>query len=139
MYWVCNNGNPQIICAGGGTTGPTNFAYCAPPTTALSAAVNLTGSSAIGQDMTDLIVDPVTNSLYTIYASPIDPFTGNKLYKTNPPYSAASTAWSTATGYPTVINELANRPYLATGYNDNSSNILALVFISRNIRFNFPV
>ncbi|MBS1534718.1 MAG: T9SS type A sorting domain-containing protein [Bacteroidetes bacterium] len=125
MYWVCNSGSPQIICAGGGTTGPTNFAYCAPPATALSAAVNLTGSSAIGQDMTDLIVDPVTNSLYTIYASPLDPSTGNKLYKTNPPYSAASTAWSTATGYPTVINELANRPYLATGYNDNSSNILA--------------
>lgn len=125
MYWVCNSGNPQIICAGGGTTGPTNFAYCSPPATALSAAVNLTGSSVAGQDMTDLIVDPVTNSLYTIYASPLDPSTGNKLYKTNAPYSFASTAWSTATGFPSVINELANRPYLATGYNDNSSNILA--------------
>lgn len=124
MYWVCNSGTPQIICAGGGTTGPTNFAYCSPPATTLSAAVNLTGSSMVGQDMTDLIVDPVTNSLYTIYASPLDPSTGNKLYKTNPPYSFASTAWSTATGYPSVINELANRPYLATGYNDNSSNIL---------------
>ena len=125
MYWVCNNGTPQIICAGGGTTGPTNFAYCSPPSTTLSAAVNLTGSSAVGQDMTDLIVDPVTNSLYTIYASPLDPSTGNKIYKTNAPYSFASTAWSTPTGFPGIINELANRPYLATGYNDNSSNILA--------------
>jgi hypothetical protein len=125
MYWVCNNGTPQIICAGGGTTGPTNFAYCSPPSTTLSAAVNLTGSPAIGQDMTDLIVDPVTNSLYTIYASPLDPSTGNKIYKTNAPYSFASTAWSTPTGFPGIINELANRPYLATGYNDNSSNILA--------------
>lgn len=123
MYWVCNNGAPQIICAGGGTTGPTNFAYCSPPSTTLSAAVNLTGSPVVGQDMTDLIVDPVTNSLYTIYASPLAPSTGNKLYKTNSPYSFASTAWSTATGY-SVINELANRPYLASGYNDNSSNIL---------------
>jgi len=124
MYWVCNNGVPEIICAGGGTTGPTNFAYCSPPSTTLSAAVNLTGSPAIGQDMTDLIIDPVTSSLYTIYASPLDPSTGNKIYKTNPPYSFAATAWSTATGF-SVINELANRPYLATGYNDNSSNILA--------------
>lgn len=125
MYWVCNNGSPQIICAGGGTTGPTNFAYCSPPSTTLSAAVNLTGSPVVGQDMTDLIVDPVTGSLYTIYASPLDPTTGNKLFKTNPPYSAASTAWSTSTGYAGVINELANRPYLGAGYNDNSSNILA--------------
>lgn len=124
MYWVCNNGAPQIICAGGGTTGPTNFAYCSPPSTTLSAAVNLTGSPAIGQDMTDLIVDPVTNSLYTIYASPLDPTTGNKIFKTNAPYNFLSTAWSTATGFPGTINELANRPYLATGYNDNSSNIL---------------
>lgn len=125
MYWVCNNGTPQIICAGGGTSGPTNFAYCSPPSTALSAAVNLTGSPVIGQDMTDLIVDPVTGSLYTIYASPLDPTTGNKLFKTNPPYSSATTAWSRATGYTGVINELANRPYLGAGYNENSSNILA--------------
>ena len=124
MYWVCNNGSPQIICAGGGTSGPTNFAYCTPPSTTLSAAVNLTGSPAIGQDMTDLIVDPVTNSLYTIYASPLDPTTANKVFKHNTPYNFASTAWSTATGYTGIINELANRPYLATGYNDNSSNIL---------------
>jgi len=125
MYWVCNNGAPQIICAGGGTTGPTNFAYCSPPATALSAAVNLTGSPVVGQDMTDLIVDPVTSSLYTIYASPLDPTTGNKLFKTNAPYSSAATAWSTSTGFPGVINELANRPYLGAGYNENSSNILA--------------
>lgn len=126
MYWVCNNGTPQIICAGGGTTGPTNFAYCTPPSTVLSAAVNLTGSPVVGQDMTDLVIDPVTNSLYTIYASPLDPNTSNKIYKHNQPYSAATTVWSTFTGYPTVINELRNRPYLAPTYNDNSSNILAL-------------
>lgn len=124
MYWVCNNGSPQIICAGGGTTGPTNFAYCSPPSTTLSAAVNLTGSSAAGQDMTDLIIDPVTNSLYTIYASPLDASTANKIFKHNQPYSAASSAWSTFTGYPNAILELKNRPYLAVGYNDNSSNIL---------------
>lgn len=124
MYWVCNNGTPQIICAGGGTTGPTNFAYCTPPSTALSSAVNLTGSPVVGQDMTDLIIDPVTNSLYTIYASPLDANTANKIFKHNQPYSAASSAWSTFTGYPNTIMEIRNRPYLATGYNDNSSNIL---------------
>jgi SprB repeat len=125
MYWVCNNGTPQIICAGGGTTGPTNFAYCSPPSTTLSAAVNLTGSSVAGQDMTDLVIDPVTNSLYTIYASPLDPSTGNKIFKHNQPYSFATTAWSTVTGFPNVIIELRNRPYLNTGVSDNSSNILA--------------
>lgn len=124
MYWVCNNGTPQIICAGGGTTGPTNFAYCSPPSTTLSSAVNLTGSPVAGQDMTDLIIDPVTNSLYTIYASPLDASTANKIFKHNQPYSAATSAWSTFTGYPNAIMEIRNRPYLATGYNDNSSNIL---------------
>jgi hypothetical protein len=124
MYWVCNNGNPQIICAGGGTTGPTNFAYCSPPSTTLSAAVNLTGSPVAGQDMTDLVIDPVTNSLYTIYASPLDFNTANKIYKHNPPYSAATTVWSTFTGYTNTIQELRNRPYLGTPYSDNSSNIL---------------
>lgn len=119
-----NNGTPQIICAGGGTTGPTNFAYCSPPSTTLSSAVNLTGSPVAGQDMTDLIIDPVTNSLYTIYASPLDANTANKIFKHNQPYSAASSAWSTFTGYPNTIMEIRNRPYLATGYNDNSSNIL---------------
>lgn len=124
MYWVCNNGTPQIICAGGGTTGPTNFAYCSPPSTTLSTAVNLTGSPVAGQDMTDLIIDPVTNSLYTIYASPLDNNTANKIFKHNQPYSAATSAWSTFTGYPNAIAELRNRPYLAVGYNDNSSNML---------------
>jgi large repetitive protein len=125
MYWLCNNGTPQIICAGGGTTGPTNFAVCSPPSPTLVSPTNLTGSSVAGQDMTDLVIDPVTNSLYTIYASPLDANTANKIFKNNPPYSAASIAWSTFTGYPSVINELRNRPYLAVGYNDNGSNILA--------------
>lgn len=123
MYWVCNNGNPQIICAGGGTTGNTNFAICNPPSTTLLAASNLTGSSVAGQDMTDLVIDPVTNSLYSIYASPLDFNTANKIYKHNQPYSFATTAWSTATGL-NIIQELKNRPYLSVGYNDNSSNIL---------------
>lgn len=125
LYWSCNNGNPQIICAGGGTTGNTNFAICSPPSTTLLAAANLTGSPVAGQDMTDLLIDPVTNSLYTIYASPLDPNTANKIYKHAQPYSFVSTTWSTFTGYPTVINELRNRPYLGAFYNDNSSNILA--------------
>ncbi|MFZ1529423.1 MAG: SprB repeat-containing protein [Ferruginibacter sp.] len=124
MYWFCNNGTPQIICAGGGTTGNTNFAICSPPSTTLLASANLTGSPVAGQDMTDLVIDPVTNSLYTIYASPLDFNTANKIFKNNPPYSAATRAWSTFTGYSNVIEELRNRPYINAGYNDNSSNIL---------------
>lgn len=125
MYWFCNNGNPQIICAGGGTTGNTNFAICAPPSTTLLSSANLTGSAVAGQDMTDLVIDPVTNSLYTIYASPLDFNTANKIFKNTPPYSAATRVWSTFTGYSNVIQELRNRPYLNAAYNDNGSNILA--------------
>ncbi len=125
MYWFCNNGTPQIICAGGGTTGPTNFAICAPPSPNLISSTNLTGSLVAGQDMTDLVIDPVTNSLYTIYASPLDATTANTIFKNNTPYSAASIAWRRPTGFPNTILELSNRPYLAPGFNDNGSNILA--------------
>jgi|GEM_PF-561857 len=125
MYWFCNNGSPQIICAGGGTTGNNNIAICAPPSTALLASANLTGATAAYQDMSDLVIDPVTNSLYSIYASGLDKTIENRIFKHNPPYSAASTVWSTLSGY-TVLGEILNRPYLGGSYADNSSNILAV-------------
>jgi hypothetical protein len=127
MYWYCNNGSPQILCAGGGLTGNTNIAICSPPSTTLTAAANLTGSAAIAQDMSDLVIDPLTNSLYTTYASGVDPNVGNRIFKNNPPYSAATIAWSAFSGF-SVLNEIRNRPYLASlnGYAENSSNILAV-------------
>jgi hypothetical protein len=125
MYWYCNNGSPQILCAGGGLTGNTNIAICSPPSTILAATANLTGSTAIAQDMSDLVIDPVTNSLYTIYASGIDANVRNRIYKNNPPYSAATIAWSAFSGY-AVLGEILNRPYLGGSYAENSSNILAI-------------
>jgi large repetitive protein len=125
MYWFCNSGTPQIICAGGGTNSNNNIAICAPPATNLLGATNLTSSPASYQDMSDLVIDPVTNSLYTIFASGIDKTVENKIFKNNQPYSAASTAWSTQSGY-VVLGEIRNRPFINVGYNDNSSNILAV-------------
>jgi hypothetical protein len=125
MYWYCNNGSPQILCAGGGLTGNTNIAICSPPSTVLTATANLTGSAVIGQDMSDLVIDPVTNSLYTIYASSLDVNVKDHIYKNNPPYSAATISWSAFSGF-TVLGEILNRPYLGGSYADNSSNILAI-------------
>ena len=125
MYWYCNNGNPQIICAGGGTTANNNIAICAPPSTALVSSANLTGAAAAYQDMSDLVIDPVTNSLYSIYASGLDKTIENKIFKHNAPYSAATSVWSTQSGY-VVLGEILNRPYLGGSYADNSSNILAV-------------
>jgi uncharacterized protein (DUF2141 family) len=124
MYWYCNNGSPQIICAGGGTTANNNFAFLSPPATNLTSA-NLTGAPLAYQDMSDLVIDPVTNSLYSIYASGLDKTIENKIFKHNPPYSAATTAWSTQSGY-VILGEILNRPYLGGSYADNSSNILAV-------------
>jgi hypothetical protein len=125
MYWYCNNGNPQIICAGGGTTANNNFAVCAPPATNLVSSANLTGAAAAYQDMSDLVIDPVTNSMYSIYASGLDKTVENKIFKNNQPYSAATIAWSTPSGY-TVLGEILNRPYLGGSYAENSTNSLAI-------------
>jgi gliding motility-associated-like protein len=125
MYWYCNNGNPQIICAGGGTTTNNNIAICSPPSTTLAGATNLTGAASAYQDMSDLVIDPVTNSLYTIYASGLDKTIENRIFKHNAPYTTATTAWSTPSGY-VVLGEILNRPYLGGSYADNSSNILAV-------------
>ena len=125
MYWFCNNGSPQIICAGGGTTGNNNIAICAPPSVNLLSSANLTGATAAYQDMADLVVDPLTGSLYSIFASGIDKTVENKIFKNTAPYNAANLSWSTASGN-LVLGELKNRPYLNIGYNDNAANILAL-------------
>jgi SprB repeat len=125
MYWYCNSGNPQIICAGGGLTSNTNIAICAPPSTTLVASANLTGAPEIAQDMSDLVIDPLTNSLYTIYVSPLNATIHNKIFKNNAPYSFATNVWSAFSGYP-VLGEILNRPYLGGSYADNSSNILAI-------------
>ncbi|HRI22135.1 MAG TPA: SprB repeat-containing protein, partial [Panacibacter sp.] len=130
MFWNCNNGSPQILIAGGGTNANTNFGICSPPSTTISS-LNITGIPYTGidgwaQDISDLVIDPVTNDMYTIYGSLYGtPSLSNKIYKNKPPYSSASIAWNTYSGFVSV-QEIANRPYLLTSEIDNSSNVLAV-------------
>ena len=125
MIWNCNNGLPQIIVAGGGTNSNINLGLLAPPSVIPSAA-NITGIPGIAfQDMADMVIDPLTNSMYTLYASGSVPTLNNSIYKHDQPYSAATKAWNTASGY-SVLQEAFNRPYMVAGLNDNSANILAI-------------
>lgn len=124
--WSCNNGNPQILIAGGGINSNINVAICSPPTTTL-ASINLTGVPTAAQDIADIVIDPLTNDMYTIYASQVlSPIVNNRIYKNPPPYNAATQSWFTPTGFSSLI-EIQNRPYLTTGgTNDNSINSLAV-------------
>jgi gliding motility-associated-like protein len=131
LYWSCNNGNPQILVAGGGITSNINFATLTPPSTNLSS-LNITGLPEISQDIADLVSDPTTNDLYTIFASTFSDCTpnsivNNKIYKNVYPYSAASNIWIAPSGYNTMC-EAKNRPYLVPTLDDhdNSVNFLAL-------------
>ncbi|MBL0051918.1 MAG: hypothetical protein IPP29_10635 [Bacteroidetes bacterium] len=130
MYWNCNNGNPQLLIAGGGTNSNNNFALCSPPSTFISplnvTGIAYAGSTGWAQDIADVIIDPSTNSLYTIYGSLYGtPTLANKIYKNNSPYSGASVAWSIPSGF-TTIQEIANRPYLVGPEIDNSCNVFAI-------------
>ncbi|NNV58023.1 beta strand repeat-containing protein, partial [Limnovirga soli] len=130
MYWSCNNGSPQILIAGGGTNSNTNFGICTPPSTTISA-LNITGIPYTGvdgwaQDISDIVIDPVTNDMYTIYGSLYGtPALSNKIFKNTAPYSAGSIGWSLYSGF-VAIQEIANRPFLAGSNIDNSSNVLAV-------------
>ena len=129
MLWNCNSGVAQLMIAGGGTNSNINFGLIAPPSATISS-VNVTGipygTNGWAQDISDAIIDPSNNSLYTIYGSLIGtPSLSNKIYKNNAPYSAASVAWTVPSGY-TTIQEIANRPYLMGPNIDNSSNVFAI-------------
>ena len=125
MIWSCNSGTPQIVVAGGGVNSNINLGIIAPPSTAVTAT-NITGISPTAfQDMADMVIDPVTNSMYTIYASGSVPSLNNSIYKNNQPYSSASIAWNVASGYP-VLQEANNRLYMGGGLQDNSVNLLAV-------------
>lgn len=129
MLWTCTSGAAQLMIAGGGTNSNINFGVLTPPATAVSA-VNVTGipygTNGWAQDISDAIIDPANNSLYTIYGSLYGtPSLSNKIYKNNAPYSAASMVWNVPSGY-TSIMEIANRPYLLGPNIDNSSNVFAI-------------
>ena len=129
MIWNCDGGTPKILIAGGGSANEhINLAICTPPSTALTQ-INITGQPAGHQDVADLVLDPRTNDLYTLFAQGFTtPITeNNRLYKHQSPYTPAVIKWHRLTGFP-VLNERANRPYLAdgSGFNDNSINGLAV-------------
>lgn len=130
MLWSCNNGSPQILVAGGGTNSNINLGICTPPSTTIASA-NLTGIAAVGgtgwaQDISDIIIDPSNNDMYTIFGSLIGtPSLSNKIYKNFAPYSGASIGWTISSGF-ISIQEIANRPYLLGPNIDNSSNVLAI-------------
>ena len=128
MIWNCNNGSPQILIAGGGTNSNINMGICTPPSVTLSAT-NITGVPGVAyQDMADMVIDPVTNSMYTTYAAGLTPSLNNAILKHDQPYSAATIAWQVQSGFP-VLQEASNRPYLAQNcctLQDNSVNMLAV-------------
>ncbi|MBL0355682.1 MAG: hypothetical protein IPP72_01800 [Chitinophagaceae bacterium] len=126
MIWNCNSGLPQIIVAGGGTNSNINLGLLSPPSVVPTAA-NISGIASIAfQDMADMVIDPLTNSMYTIYASGSVATLNNSIYKHDQPYSAATKVWNVPTGYG-VLQEAANRPYLGgIGLNENSANMLAV-------------
>jgi guanyl-specific ribonuclease Sa len=129
MYWNCNNNNPQILVVGGGTSSNLNLGVLTPPATTI-AGINITNvPSTCCQDMVDMVFDPATNDIYSLFASLFGtPSINNKLFKNTVPYSGATIAWTVPSGY-SVVQEAGNRPYLANvvvGFNDNSANVLAL-------------
>lgn len=126
ILWSCNSGNPQILIAGGGINSNINLAVCSPPATTL-ASTNLTGIPTAAQDIADIVIDPLTNDMYTIYASQVlSPIVNNRIYKNAPPYNASTLAWFAPSGFTSLI-EIQNRPYLSSGgTNDNSINSLAV-------------
>jgi hypothetical protein len=121
MYWNCNLGSAQLLIAGGGTNSNINMGICSPPSTVISSnnvtGIPYSGGTGWAQDMVDIIIDPLTNDMYTIYGSLIGTTSlTNKIYKNTAPYSGASVAWSTPSGYSTV-QEIANRPYFSRSAN----------------------
>ena len=128
MYWNCNNGSPRILVVGGGTSSNLNLGILTPPSTTITP-LNLTGIGTVCQDMVDMVLDPTTNDIYTLFASLfVTPAINNKIYKNTAPYSAATISWNVPSGF-TVVQEAGNRPYMSANfatYDDNSANMLSL-------------
>jgi gliding motility-associated-like protein len=128
MIWNCDGGNPKIMAAGGGAVDNINLGLCTPPNPSLSS-LNLTGQPGGHQDLSDMVIDPKTNEMYTIFSQGfVSNITeNNRIYKHKPPYTSGNSLWNRLSGF-TVLNERQNRPYLADspGFNDNSINSLAV-------------
>ena len=130
MVWNCNNGNQEMLVAGGGGSSNIHFGRISPPSNQI-ISVNLTGLTTNYQDITDVIIDPINNEMFNIYSGVLfgpSPFLFNRIYKNASPYSSSSILWNTPSGF-TTMDELKNRPYLVSntdGLTDNSANIFSL-------------
>jgi gliding motility-associated-like protein len=123
MIWSCNGGLPTMLIAGGGGSANNELAILAPPSV-VPATSNLSGLTGGHNDISDIVIDPITNDMYTIYSKSVN--TGgidNIIFKHPPPYTSANIAWQVFSGY-SVLKEPINRPYMQ-GL-DNSSNTLAV-------------
>jgi gliding motility-associated-like protein len=123
MIWSCNGGTPSILIAGGGGNANNELAVLNPATT-LPAATNLSGLTGGHNDISDIVIDPISNEMFTIYSTPSgSPATDNLMYKHLPPYNFSTLAWKVPTTW-FSLKEPNNRPYM--GALDNSSNTLAV-------------
>jgi gliding motility-associated-like protein len=126
LAWNCINGSPQLLICGGSTASSYNFSTLSPPGTAISP-VNITNNNTdVAQDIADVVVDPLNNDLYTIYASlvPGSPL-NNRIYKHRYPYSSATVDWSAPSGY-TNLREGSNQPFLQNFGSGTTNSIHAL-------------
>ncbi len=128
MVWGCNAGAPKIYIAGGGGSGTgstSNIELLSFSTSSQTFhGVNITGINTGNTDISDLLIDPASTELYTIFStSVLDPREENKIYRHNTPYNHDHILWSNTTSL-SALHEPVNRPYL-TGI-DNSSNTIAV-------------
>jgi gliding motility-associated-like protein len=131
IIWNCVNGNPQLLIGGGTTLSNMNFTTLSPPSVN-TIPLNITGLAGITQDIADMIIDPINNDMYTIYASKSTPSISNMIFKHTYPYISATIAWQVPSGYNT-LKEADNKPYLEQtsllpGFNttDNAINLFAI-------------
>ncbi|HEX7904814.1 MAG TPA: gliding motility-associated C-terminal domain-containing protein [Chitinophagaceae bacterium] len=122
MIWSCNSGSPKILIAGGGGSANNELALLAPPAT-VPATSNLSGLTGGHNDISDIVIDPVSNEMFTIYSGPVNTGRDSYIYKHPPPYTSSAIAWQTTAGF-FALREPYNRPYLF-GI-DNSTNTLAV-------------
>ena len=123
MLWSCGGGVPKILIAGGGGSANNELAVLTPPGVT-PVTSNISGLSGGHNDISDIIIDPVSNELYTIFSVSVSsPTIQSKIYKHKTPYTPANIAWSSFSGYLSV-REPNNRPY--SGILDNSSNTIAI-------------
>jgi gliding motility-associated-like protein len=122
ILWDCNNGNAQMLVAGGGSSSNLDFGIFSPPSLTMTTQ-NITGLPSFSQDIADAVIDPRNHEMYTIFSHGHQP--PNDMYKHAAPYGVVNKLWNKSSGF-TVLVERNNRPYLTNGGNDNAVNSLAL-------------